>query len=146
MEELMELREYIEKGRYVEALALIGEMEEMGLEDKIHKIGSFVEILILHLIKQHVENRSTRSWDVSIKNAVDSIEDTNSRRKFGGYYLGPEELGEIIDRRYRRALRRASLEVLEGRYDESELAAKVDEALIKENTLSLLLRAHRSDC
>jgi hypothetical protein len=94
VDELMELREHIEQGDYLGALTLIGEMEEMSREDKINKIGSFMEILILHLIKQHAEQRSTRSWDVSIKNSVENIIDINKRKKAGGYYLDPAELKE----------------------------------------------------
>jgi hypothetical protein len=55
MEELVELRRYIEQQRYAETLDLIAEMEEMSREDKINKIYSFAEILLLHLIKQEAE-------------------------------------------------------------------------------------------
>lgn len=141
MEELLELREYIKQGNYAEALTLIGEMEEMSREDKINKIGSFIEILLLHLIKQQAEQRSTRSWEVSIKNALDNIYDINKRRKTGGNYLDQEELAELIDSRYQRSLRRASLEAFEGHFDELELAQKVDDAQIKYETLQLILEA-----
>jgi hypothetical protein len=138
MEELLELREHIEHGEYVQALTLIGEMEEMSREDKINKIGSFMEILILHLIKQHAERRSTRSWEVSIKNVVDNIADINKRRKAGGYYLRKEELKETIDERYQRALRRASLEAFGGIFDELELAEKIDGDRIKQEALQMI--------
>jgi hypothetical protein len=144
MEELLELKTYIEQGRYAEALTLIGELEEMSREDKIHKIGSFIEILLLHLIKQHAEQRTTRSWEVSSKNAVDNIADINKRRKTGGYYLSQEELKETIADRYQRALRRASLEAYEGHFDEAALAEKVDEAQIKQEALQLILAEHHS--
>jgi hypothetical protein len=42
MEELLELRAHIEQGRYAEALAWLGEMEEMSRDDKINKIESFL--------------------------------------------------------------------------------------------------------
>ena len=51
MEELLALRRYIELQRYTEALDLLAEMEEMSREDKVNKIYSFAEILLLHLIK-----------------------------------------------------------------------------------------------
>ena len=73
MEELLELNAYVEQGNYAEALTLIGEMEEMSKDDKISKIESFMEILLIHLIKQHAEKRTTRSWEVSIRNAVHKI-------------------------------------------------------------------------
>lgn len=140
MEELLELKEYLEHGDYPAALTLIGEMEEMSREDKINKIGSFIEILLLHLIKQHAEQRSTRSWQVSIKNALDNIDDINQRRKTGGYYLSRDELQEEIDRRYTRALRRASLEAFEGRFDEVELGQKIDESQLKREALEMIFK------
>jgi len=141
VEELSELRACIEGGRYAEALTLIGEMEEMSRDDKFHKIGGFIEILLIHLIKQHAEKRSTRSWEVSIKNALDNIEDVNKRKKAGGYYLTEEELMEAIDNRYRRALRRASLEAFEGALDEDQLASRLDAQSLKHETLNMILAA-----
>ena len=38
MEELYELRTYIETGKYQEALLLLDEMEEMSRDDKINRI------------------------------------------------------------------------------------------------------------
>src|SRR5262249_30147781 len=67
MEELYELRAYIESGQYKEALLLLDEMEEMSRDDKINRISSFMEVLLVHLIKQAAEQRTTRSWDVSIR-------------------------------------------------------------------------------
>lgn len=40
MEELNDLRVLIEKNDYVDALTLLGEMEEMSRDDKINKIFS----------------------------------------------------------------------------------------------------------
>ena len=144
MEELLELRAHIEAGRYAQALALIGEMEEMSKDDKVFKVGSFIEIVLIHLIKQHAEGRSKRSWEVSIKNTLDSIDDVNKRKKSGGYYLSAEELRETIDRRYRRALRRASLEAFGGALDENQLAMKLDEQEIRHAALSMILAAGTS--
>ena len=42
MEELYELRTYIETGKYQEALLLLDEMEEMSRDDKINRISSFM--------------------------------------------------------------------------------------------------------
>jgi hypothetical protein len=37
----------------------------------------------MHLIKQQAENRTTRSWEVSIRNFVREIQRENKRRKSG---------------------------------------------------------------
>jgi hypothetical protein len=55
MDELTDLRTHIEQGRYADALLLIGEMEEMSRDDKIQKIESFLQVLLVHLIKQQAE-------------------------------------------------------------------------------------------
>ncbi|MCL4835586.1 MAG: DUF29 family protein [Caldilineaceae bacterium] len=139
MEELLELREHIQQGRYASALVLIGEMEEMSLDDKINKMGSFVTILLLHLIKQHAEQRSTRSWEISIRNAIRQVIFTNKRRKAGGYYLNNEELRQTVEERYSLALGQASLEAFGGVYSPEELGAMVDESAVKEEALGLIL-------
>jgi len=141
MEELFELRSFIEEGRYSDALALLGEMEEMSRDDKINKIESFLEILLIHLIKQQAEKRSTRSWDISIYNSVYWINKINMRRKAGGSYLSREELMEAIEESYHIALKRASLEALEGTLDEIALAGKINEKKIKKDALELVLQA-----
>ncbi|MBV5275668.1 MAG: DUF29 family protein [Lamprocystis purpurea] len=138
MDELLQLREHIEHGRYAEALILIGELDEMSRDDKIQKIESYLQVLLLHLIKQRVEHRTTRSWDVSIRNASDAIRRVNKRRRSGGIYLDDAELAEAIDEVLPSALRQASLEAFEGRHDEAELAAqlKIDE--LKQDALSII--------
>ncbi len=138
MEELLELRAYIEQQQYAEALDLIAEMEEMSKEDKINKIYSIAAILLLHLIKQQAEKRTTRSWDLSIRNSVRQIVRINQRRKAGGVYLDPGALQMIIDEAYQPALERAALESFEGRYDDRELGQLVDKTLIKQKAISLI--------
>ena len=144
MEELLELRAHIEQGRYAEALALIGEMEEMSRDDKINKIESFLYILLLHLIKQHAEQRTPRSWEVSIRNAVDGVQRVNKRRKAGGYYLSPIELEESIEEIFPAALRQASLEAFEGQYDDITLATQFDFHQVKQQALQIVLDAQDS--
>lgn len=83
MEELLELQDLLRANRVTEALLLVEEMAEMGKDDKLNRIFSFGVILLMHLIKQAAEQRSTRSWEVSIFNAVKQIQRTNQRRKVG---------------------------------------------------------------
>ncbi|ANV86376.1 DUF29 family protein [Picosynechococcus sp. PCC 7117] len=126
MEELTLLRQYIETENYGDALALIEEMEEMSKEDKLNKIYSYGVILLLHLIKQAAENRTTRSWDFSIYNAAKAMQRTNKRRKAGGVYANREELTEILEDAFDTAIRKAALEAFEGKYSAIELEAQVN--------------------
>ena len=140
MEELYELKNHIEQGRYDDALALIGEMEEMSRDDKINKIESYMEILLIHLIKQHAERRSTRSWEKSIRNSLEAIKRTNKRRKAGGHYLDADELRSALDEVFQNALYNASFEAFEGVFTESELSGKVDEDEIKREAWDSILK------
>ena len=138
MEELLEIRQLLEQGKINEALLLVDELEEMSLSDKINKIDSYGVILLIHLIKQKAEKRSTRSWELSIENAVREINKINKRRKSGGFYLNQTELMEILQQGYQVALKRASLEAFEGRYETEELATMVNEQEILSLSLELI--------
>ena len=138
MEELIDLRSNIEAGNYTRALEIVDELEAMSKEDKLEKIYSYAIILLLHLIKQSAEKRTTKSWDVSIKNSVERINRINKRRKSGGYYANKESLAEIIDDAIIPALRNASLEAFEGSKNESEILKLIDAELIKKTALTML--------
>jgi len=141
MEELLELKTLLIQGNIPDALVLVEEMTEMSKDDKINKIGSYAKILLLHLIKRQAEKRSTRSWDLSIANAVDEIQKTNRRRKAGGTYLTWDELETTLAESYRLALVRAAAEAFEGRYSSKELAQMVDYDRLIADALALINEA-----
>jgi hypothetical protein len=87
MEELDELRQAIEAGDYDQALAILDELDAISRDDKITKMMSYMRVLLVHLIKQVAEQRSTRSWEDSITESLDRTVILNKRRKAGGYYL-----------------------------------------------------------
>jgi len=138
MEELIELRSLVQRGELESALMLIDELEEMSKDDKINKIYSYVVILLLHLIKQSAEKRSTSSWEVSIRNSVISIQRTNKRRKAGGNYLSDREITEILEDAYDRALDNARLEAFGGAYNAIALGKMVNQTEILAQASQLL--------
>ncbi len=138
MEELLTLKDLLLKGDIPGALVIVEELEEMSRNDIIKTIRSYAVILLLHLIKQQAENRTTRSWDVSIRNAVREIQRENKRRKTGGYYLTQAELLETLEEAYLNAIDQASLEVEEGRYEPEELEQRVHKAEILNRGLTLI--------
>ena len=138
MEELLMLKDLLLKGDVPAALAVVEELEEMSRDDKISTIGSYAIILLLHLIKQQVENRSTASWEVSIRNSIRAIQKKNKRRKAGGYYLTLEELRIALEEAYPDAIDRASLEVEEGRYLPEELEQLVNREDILDRAMMIL--------
>jgi hypothetical protein len=88
-----------------------------------------------------VEGRTTRSWDVSIHNAADAIRRVNKRRRAGGWYLSDTELAEAVDEILPSALRQASLEAFEGRYDDAELAGMFDETTVRDAAIAQVAAA-----
>ena len=127
MYEIEELRKRIEEQDYVGALKIVDELDEMSKEDKLNKIYSYMVILLIHLIKQEAEQRTTSSWDRSIFNSIDNINRTNKRRKSGGYYVVGDALKEIIEEAYPRAIKEASFEAFEGKLTVDQLEKKVDQ-------------------
>ena len=138
MEELLEMRQLLEAHRYPEALELLAQLEEMSREDKIGKIESFVHVLILHLIKRHAEQKTTVSWDLSIKGALRYIDRTNKRQRAGSYYLAAAALGELIADSYEYALDVAAAEAFGGAFSPAQLAERLDADAIQAEALSLI--------
>jgi hypothetical protein len=139
MEELLTLKELLLKGDVPEALAIVEELEEMSKQDIFDNIRSYAVVLLLHLIKQQAEKRTTRSWEVSIRNSVREIQRKNKRRKAGGYYLTSEELLETLEEAYLNAIDQASLEVAEGRYEPEELEQLVNREELLNRAIALIL-------
>ena len=141
MDELSELRDLLQAGRIEDALLLVDELDEMSREDKINKISSYMRILLIYLIKQQAEQRSTRSWEVSIKEALRQIQRTNTRRKAGGVYLGRDELLEELEDVYDLALERASLEAFGGIYEAADIASRLSRQEVLKRALDLMTEA-----
>ena len=137
MEEILALHELLLAGDVNQALAIVEEMEEMGLTAIRNKIRSYSKILLIHLIKQAAEKRSTRFWELSIQNSVDEILNAN-QRSTGSYYIQRDELAAILERVYGLALKAASLEAFGGSYDDRQLAEMVDRAVILDQALGLI--------
>lgn len=139
MEELLELKNLLISGNIADALLLVEEMTEMSKDDKLNKIISFGIILLLHLIKQQAEKRTTKSWEISIRNSVRQIQRTNKRRKVNGNYLTETELQETLENAYQSALDQASLEAFENRYEADEIATMIDRNTIINQAFTLIL-------
>lgn len=138
MDELLELKQKLLQGDILAALAIVDELEEMSLSDKMNNIRGYAIILLKHLIKQKAENRSVKSWEVYIQNSVWEIRYRNQRWKSEECYLTNEEIYEILDSAYISAINWASLEVEEGRYEAEELEEKVDKVGVLNDAMLLL--------
>ena len=140
MEELLELKALLLKGDIKGSLAIVEDLEDMSKNAIVSTIRSYAVILLIHLIKQQAENRTTRSWDVSIRNSVREIKRKNKRKKAGGYYLNDEELRETLEEAYLNALDQASIEVAEGIYQPEEIEARINKDHIINGAFVLIQR------
>jgi predicted DNA-binding ribbon-helix-helix protein len=143
MEELWEIRQALEAGNLQTALALVDEMEEMSRDDKVQKLASYMRVLLVHRLKQAVEGRSTKSWDVSIRHALRQIAGVNKRRQAGGWYLSEENLAALLAETYESALDWASLEVHEGIHSAKELARMHDQKTLLADALTRIRAAQQ---
>ncbi|WP_026795439.1 MULTISPECIES: DUF29 family protein [Planktothrix] len=139
MEELLTIKELLHQGNITEALLIVEELEEMSKSDKLNKIFSYGIILLLHLIKQSAENRTTRSWNLSIRNSVKQIQRTNSREKAKGTYMSEAELVTTLEDAYDLALEKAAIEAFEGKYEAEGLSQLVQREEIIKKAINLIL-------
>ncbi len=139
MEELEALRKRIEERDYAAALELIDELDEMAKDDKINKVESFLEILLIHLIKQHAERRSTPSWERSVEHSLRGIYKANKRRNAGGFYLKADELQAAVEESFGFALSEAAREAFGGAFEARKLADMIDAEALKRQALDLIL-------
>jgi hypothetical protein len=128
MEELWELRRDVEAGDVEAACALLDEMEALSRDDTITRIRRSRKVLLTPRITQAVAKRASRSWDVSIRHALDDIATQKKRRQAGGGSLRHDALVETLREAYALALDRAALEAFGGAYAAADVRARHDPA------------------
>jgi hypothetical protein len=138
MEELLELKQLLRRGEVDEALLLVEDLEEMGKKGISNNIRSYAKLLLLHLIKQEIEHRTTKSWEASIENCVTEIKYLNQRLKGKGNYLNDEELHDAISEAWNGAFVKASTEVAEGVYETRQIKQMVDEVKLIERAYEMV--------
>ena len=90
-QELMELRQTILEGRYDDALEILDDLEEMSKQGTLRKIEAFLVRLVIHLIKNQIEQRLTNSWIASISDSVIQIAKLNIKDNQKSYYIKSDE-------------------------------------------------------
>ena len=113
-------------------------MEAMSKEDKINRVRSYLVVLLMHMIKESIEQRTTRSWQNSLRLALHQIEHHNKRRKAGGYYVPAEDMPQLVAEAMETAIIAASTEVLDGTLSPEEVEERIDRgALVAQALLSM---------
>ncbi|MEB3150487.1 MAG: DUF29 family protein [Sphaerospermopsis sp.] len=121
-QELIDLRNSILTGRYEDALAIVDELEGMSKQAIFRNIQSFLRVVLIHLIKNQIEQRLTNSWAASIENAILEIKKLNIKENKKSYYINNDEWGEILTDALESAIRPATLEVMNGKFNRKQLS------------------------
>ena len=121
-QELIDLRNSIVEQRYTDALAIVDELEGMSKQAILRNIQAFLLRLMIHLIKNQVEQRLTNSWAASIESSILEIKKLNLKENKKSYYLNIDEWVEILEDSIESAIRPASLEIMNGKLQRQQLS------------------------
>ncbi|HLO85085.1 MAG TPA: DUF29 family protein [Nostocaceae cyanobacterium] len=138
-QELVDLRKSILEGRYTDALEIVDELEGMSKQAILRNIQSYLRVLLIHLMKNQVEQRLTSSWATSIRNSLREIKKLNMKDNKTSYYVNMEEWESLIEEEViEDAIADASEEVLNGVYSQFQLAEIINKSQIIETALRFL--------
>ncbi|MFB2892197.1 DUF29 family protein [Aerosakkonemataceae cyanobacterium BLCC-F50] len=138
-QELIDLRKSILEGRYNDALAIVDELEGMSKQAILRNIKSYLRILLIHLIKNQVEQRLTSSWANSIRVAIVEIKELNLKENKTSYYVKLDEWEQLLEEEImENAIALASEEVFNGTYNQFQLSEIVDRTQIIQIAQTLL--------
>lgn len=130
-QELIALRQSILEGRYVDALEIIDDLEEMSKQATLRKIEAFLVRLLIHLIKNQIEQRLTNSWIASISDSVIQIAKLNIKDNQKSYYIKSDEWLDLLEEALEMAIRPASAEIFGGTLKPSQISQRLQrESLI----------------
>jgi Domain of unknown function DUF29 len=125
-QELTDLRNSILEGRYEDALEIVDELEGMSKQAILRNIESFLERMLIHLIKNQVEQRLTNSWVASISDSLVKIKRLNLKDNKTSYYVKNDEWEVLLEEGIANAIRPASVEVMNGRLKPAQLSERLD--------------------
>ena len=121
-QELIDLRNSIVEGRYTDALVIVDELEGMSKQAILRNIQAFLRILLIHLIKNQIEQRLTNSWSASIRNSLIEIKKINLKENKKSYYINQDEWDSWLEDEIELAIADASLEVMNGKFKRQQLS------------------------
>ncbi|BAU63110.1 hypothetical protein STA3757_04660 [Stanieria sp. NIES-3757] len=137
-QELSDLRVSIVEGRYNDAIAIIDDLEEMSKKAIFRNIMSFLIRLMIHLIKNQIELRLTNSWLASISDSVIEIQALNLKDNKKSVYIKLDEWLPYLEEAIERAIRPASVEVMNGKLKPAQISEQIDRDKLIDITLKLL--------
>ncbi|MBO1348966.1 MAG: hypothetical protein EBE86_016965 [Hormoscilla sp. GUM202] len=101
-------------------------------------IQSFLLQLLIHLIKNQVEQRLTTSWVASISDSIRQIKRLNLQDNKKAYYVKADAWELMLEEEWEAAIDTASAEVMSGAYTPYQLLEMVDKTQIMLTAQKLL--------
>jgi hypothetical protein len=126
VQELIDLRQSIVEGRYQDALDIVDELEGMGKQAILRNIESFLVRLLIHLIKNQLEQRLTNSWAASISDSIVQIKKLNLKDNKKSYYIKQNEWLPYLEEAIEIAIRPVSIEVQSGSLKPAQISAQIN--------------------
>lgn len=137
-QELIDLRDSILAGRYEDALAIVDELEGMSKQAILRNIESFLVRLLVHLIKNKIEQRLTNSWIASISDSIVQISKLNIKDNKTSYYIKSDDWQPYLEEAMERAIRPASVEILNENLKPKQVSERIDRNQLIEIAQKLL--------
>ncbi|MBD2183683.1 DUF29 family protein [Planktothrix sp. FACHB-1355] len=137
-QELTDLRNYILEKRYEDALILIDELEGMSRQAILRNIQSFLDMMMMHLIKNQIEQGLTNSWIASISDSIVQIKRLNLKENKTSYYVKADEWELMLEEAIASSIRPASAELLNGKLKPSQVSQMLDNAKLMAKAKQLL--------
>jgi DhnA family fructose-bisphosphate aldolase class Ia len=129
-QELIELRQSILAGRYDDALEIIDDLEEINKQAILRKIEAFLVRLLIHLIKNQIEQRLTNSWIASIFDSVIQIAKLNLKGNQTSHYIKADEWQTYLEEALAMAIRPASAEIYGGTLKPSQIIQRLNQVTL----------------
>ena len=137
-QELIDLRASIIEGRYEDALNIVDELDWMSKKATLRNIKSYLVRMLIHLIKNQVEQWLNNSWAASIEGSILEIQDLNLKDNKTSHYINQNEWESYLEDAFEAAISPASLEVANGVYKSYQLEKLIDKAQIMNIAKQLL--------
>jgi hypothetical protein len=125
-QELIDLRTSILEGRYADALAIVDDLEGMSKQAILRNIESSLVRMLIHLIRNQIEQRLTNSWVASISDSLRQIQKLNLKENQTSFYIKQDEWEPFLEEAIEAAIRPASVEVMDGAYNSFQLSELID--------------------
>ena len=136
-QELIDLRASILERRYDDALAIVDELEGMSKQAILRNIESFLVRLLVHLIKNQIEQRLTNSWVASISDSIIQIFKLNIKDN-KTYYIKSDDWQPYLEEAVERAIRPASVEILNGNLKPKQVSERIERNHLIASAMRLL--------